>query len=80
MIAAVDYLAELGRTFGVPAGGAWRDALVAGFDAIGDHERVSHGSSRSGRAAGAAAVGSCRPGPAAERTPTFAVRRAIRIE
>ena len=76
MTAAVDYLAWLGRTFGAPAGDARRDALVAGFDAIGDHERVL--STRFLQ--GAAELPSLRlwgvadPERLQERTPTFAVR------
>jgi cysteine desulfurase family protein (TIGR01976 family) len=40
LIAAVDYLADVGRTYGaVDTGGGRRAAVVAGFDAIGTHER-----------------------------------------
>jgi len=69
-------LAELGRTFGLPAGDGRRDAVVAGFDAIGDHERDL--SKRFLQ--GAAELPSLRlwgvadPDRLQERTPTFAVR------
>jgi cysteine desulfurase family protein (TIGR01976 family) len=40
LIAAVDYLADVGRTYGaVDTGDGRRAAVVAGFDAIGTHER-----------------------------------------
>ena len=76
MTAAVDYLAGLGRTFGVPAGGARRDEIVACFDAIGDHERVL--STRFLQGAGELPQlrlwGVADPARLQERTPTFAVR------
>ena len=40
LIAAVDYLADVGRTYGrSDTGDDRRDAVVAGFGAIGVHER-----------------------------------------
>src|SRR4249919_1923982 len=39
LTAAVDYLADVGRTYGDLTGGDRRDAVVAGFAAIGAHER-----------------------------------------
>jgi cysteine desulfurase family protein (TIGR01976 family) len=75
-VAAVDYLAGVGTTFGAPAGTARRDAVVAAFDAIRAHER--------GLATrfleGIARIDAVRlygvPGidRLDERTPTFAVR------
>lgn len=76
MIAAVDYLADVGRTYGDPAGGERRDAVVAGFGAIGAHEREL--AARFLR--GVADIPSVRLWGIAdedrldERTPTFAVR------
>jgi cysteine desulfurase family protein (TIGR01976 family) len=76
LIAAVDYLADIGRTYGGPAGADRRDAVVTGFGAIRIHER--------GLAArflrGVADIPSVRLWGIAdedrldERTPTFAVR------
>ena len=76
LIAAVDYLADVGRTYGDPAGSARRDAVVAGFDAIGAHEREL--AARFLR--GASGIPDLRLWGIAdedrldERTPTFAVR------
>jgi len=39
MIAAVDYLSDVGRTYGDASGGDRRETVVAGFAAIGAHER-----------------------------------------
>ena len=76
MNAAVDYLAGLGREFGTPSGDTRRDAVIAGFDAIGDHERVL--STRFLRAAAELPElrlwGVADPARLQERTPTFAVR------
>ncbi len=76
MVAAVDYLADVGRTYGYPAGADRRDAVVAGFGAIGVHEREL--TARFLR--GVAEIPSVRLWGIAdeerldERTPTFAVR------
>jgi cysteine desulfurase family protein (TIGR01976 family) len=76
MIAAVDYLADVGRRYGEPAGGERRDAVVAAFVAIGAHEREL--AARFLR--GVADIPSVRLWGVAdedrldERTPTFAVR------
>ena len=39
LVAAVDYLADVGRTYGDASRRTRRDAVVAGFGAIGAHER-----------------------------------------
>jgi cysteine desulfurase family protein (TIGR01976 family) len=76
LIAAVDYLADVGRTFGDPAGQGRRDAVVAGFGAIGVHEREL--AARFLRGAdgvpGLRLWGIHDEGRLDERTPTFAVR------
>jgi cysteine desulfurase family protein (TIGR01976 family) len=76
MIAAVDYLADVGRTYGDLAGEDRRGAVVAGFAAIGTHERAL--AARFLR--GVADIPSVRLWGIAdqdrldERTPTFAIR------
>jgi cysteine desulfurase family protein (TIGR01976 family) len=76
MTAAVDYLADIGRSYGDGVGGERRDAVVAGFDAIGAHERELAARFLHG----IAAIPSVRLWGIAdedcldERTPTFAVR------
>ena len=76
MIAAVDYLADIGRTYGDPSTGDRRDAVVAGFGAIGTHEREL--AARFLR--GVAGIPEVRLWGVAdgdrihERTPTFAIR------
>jgi cysteine desulfurase family protein (TIGR01976 family) len=76
MVAAVDYLADIGRTYGDLASGDRRTAVVAGFEAIGAHEREL--AARFLR--GVADIASVRLWGIAdenrpdERTPTFAVR------
>jgi cysteine desulfurase family protein (TIGR01976 family) len=76
MTAAVDYLAELGRTFGVPAGDDRRGAVVAAFDVIGNHERDLTARFLSGAAElpQLRLWGVADPARLHERTPTFAVR------
>ena len=77
LIAAVEYLADVGRTYGaVDAGDDRRAAVVAGFDAIGTHERELSERFLRGvndlpnvRLWGVADVDRLD-----ERTPTFAVR------
>ncbi len=39
LVAAVDYIADVGRTYGAPAGDLRRDAVVAGYGAFAEHER-----------------------------------------
>jgi len=76
LIAAVDYLADVGRTYGEPAGADRRDAVVAGFGAIGVHERELAARFLRGAAAvpGLRLWGIDDQGRLDERTPTFAVR------
>ena len=76
LIAAVDYLADVGRTYGSPDGGTRRDAVVAGFGAIGTHERELAARFLRG-VAGIPEVrlwGIADEARLDERTPTFAVR------
>jgi cysteine desulfurase family protein (TIGR01976 family) len=78
MIAAVDYLAGIGRDVGEASGGTRREALAAGFPAIEAHERTL--STRF--LEGIAQISEIRlwgigdPSRVDERTPTFAVRVA----
>ena len=76
MTAAVDYLAELGRTFGAPAGDDRREEIVAGFDAIGGHERNLSARFLEGitDVPGLRLWGVSDQARLAERTPTFAIR------
>jgi cysteine desulfurase family protein (TIGR01976 family) len=74
--AAIDYLAEVGRTYGEPNGGSRRDALVAAFDAIGRHERILSERFLAGLE-GLPSVrlwGIRETDRLHERTPTFAIR------
>lgn len=76
MVASVDYLAEIGDRFGRPAADGRRARVVAGMEAIRDHEA---GLSRR-FLEGLPAIGDVRlwgiadPTRAAERTPTFGIR------
>ena len=76
LIAAVDYLADVGRTYGDPAGAGRRDAIVAGFAAIGVHERALAARFLRGVAGvpGLRLWGIDDEDRLDERTPTFAVR------
>jgi cysteine desulfurase family protein (TIGR01976 family) len=76
LIAAVDYLADVGRTYGDPVGVGRRDAVVAGFGAIGEHERELAARFLRGAAAipGLRLWGIDDEDRLDERTPTFAVR------
>ncbi len=76
MTAAIDYLADLGRTYGGDIGGSRRDAVVAGFDAIGAHERELATRFLGGLAdlPNVRLWGVADPDRMNERTPTFAVR------
>jgi cysteine desulfurase family protein (TIGR01976 family) len=80
-VAAVDYLAEIGATTGrevgtQPADDTRRAAIVAGFDAIGAHERELARRFLEGiaRIDGVRLYGIDDVARLAERTPTFAVR------
>lgn len=75
-VAAVEYLADVGRSYGSPAGVERHDAIAAAYDVIARHET---GLSRRflGGVAGIPAVrlyGIDDPSRLDERTPTFAVR------
>jgi cysteine desulfurase family protein (TIGR01976 family) len=76
MTAAVDYLADVGRMYGDPAGTTRRDAVVAGFGAIGAHERALAGRFLHGLAEipSVRLWGISDEDRLDERTPTFAVR------
>jgi cysteine desulfurase family protein (TIGR01976 family) len=76
MAAAVDYLADVGRRFGDPAGDSRRERIEASFDAIGAHERALASRFLDGLHALPAIRlwGIADPSRADERTPTFAVR------
>jgi cysteine desulfurase family protein (TIGR01976 family) len=76
MTAAIEYLADVGRTYGAAGGDSRRDGVVAGFGAIGAHERdlarqFLHGVAR---LPNVRLWGIADPGRVEERTPTFAVR------
>ena len=76
LVAAVDYLAAVGREFGVPVGGTRRGEVVAAFDAIRSHERdlslrFLEGLGRMPRIR---LWGLADPARVDERTPTFAIR------
>jgi cysteine desulfurase family protein (TIGR01976 family) len=75
-VAAVDHLAEIGRTYGTPSGTGRRAAIVAAFEAIGAHE--AHLSRRFLEGIlsvpGARVYGIDDTQRLGERTPTFAVR------
>jgi cysteine desulfurase family protein (TIGR01976 family) len=74
--AAIDYLADAGRTYGNPSGARRRDAIAAAFEAIGAHEAILSRRFLDGiddiddlRLFGIADTDRVE-----ERTPTFAVR------
>jgi selenocysteine lyase/cysteine desulfurase len=72
----VDYLAEIGSRFGAPAGDGRRDRLIAGMEAIREHEA---GLSRRflDAVAGVDGIrlwGIADPARVSERTPTFGLR------
>ena len=81
-LAAVEYLRELGRTYGDAADGAGsgdaRGELVAAMRAIGHHERPLADRMLAGLAAirGVRVWGIADPARLAERTPTFAITLA----
>jgi cysteine desulfurase family protein (TIGR01976 family) len=75
-IAAIDYLAEIGETYGEPPGPTRREALVEAFTVFQEHERVLalrflEGSTR---IPAVRLIGIADPERIAERTPTFAIR------
>ncbi len=76
MTAAIDYLADLGRAYGAREGDTRRAAIVAGFDAIGAHERELATRFLGGLAdlPNVRLWGVADPERVNERTPTFAVR------
>ncbi|HWC72036.1 MAG TPA: cysteine desulfurase-like protein [Actinomycetota bacterium] len=75
-VAAVDYLAEIGATYGRPAGPSRRASVAAAYDAIGAHERrlADRFLDGLGRIEGLHLYGVGDRQRLAERTPTFAVR------
>jgi cysteine desulfurase family protein (TIGR01976 family) len=75
-IAAVDYLAELGRAHGTPSGSGRRAGVAAAFDAIGAWEAELSRRFLEGATSvhGLRVYGITEPDRLAERTPTFAVR------
>ena len=75
-VAAVDYLAEAGRTYGTPADPGRGAAVRAAFDVFGAHERELSRRFIDGldRIGGARLFGIRDTGRLEERTPTFAVR------
>lgn len=75
-IAAIDYLASIGSTFGAPTDGSRRAAILAGFAEIERHERTVTARFLDGVRGidGVTLFGIADPGRLAERTPTFAIR------
>jgi selenocysteine lyase/cysteine desulfurase len=75
-IAAVGYLAELGRTFGPDAGPGRRDRIGSGYAAIAAYETALSRRFLDGAASvpGLRLFGIADPARVSERTPTFAVR------
>jgi cysteine desulfurase family protein (TIGR01976 family) len=75
LVAAVEYLAEVGRGFG-DARGDRREAVVAAFGAIRAHEAFLSDRALKGMASipGLRLYGIADPGRVDERTPTFAIR------
>jgi cysteine desulfurase family protein (TIGR01976 family) len=75
-IAAIDYLASLGTTYGAPIDGSRRAAIRAGFAEIEDHERALAIRFLEGIAAidGIRLYGVAERDRVGERTPTFALR------
>ncbi|HSL12063.1 MAG TPA: cysteine desulfurase-like protein [Actinomycetota bacterium] len=75
-IAAIDYLASIGTTYGTPADPSRAAAIEAGFAEIEAHERVLTTRFLDGLATIDAArlSGIADPARVGERTPTFAIR------
>jgi cysteine desulfurase family protein (TIGR01976 family) len=76
LVAAVDYLADVGREFGRPATQTRRDHVLAAFEAIKAHERELSLRFLDGLASmpKLRLWGITDPGRVDERTPTFAIR------
>ncbi len=77
-VAAVEYLAEVGRAHGAPGGPSRREAVAAAYGAIAEWERGLAARFLEGARAvpGLRLYGISDPGRLHERTPTFAVRLA----
>jgi len=77
-VAAVGYLAEVGRTHGEPAGPSRREAVAAAFGAFAAWERGLAARFLEGARSvpGLRVIGITEPERLDERTPTFAVRLA----
>ncbi|GBC86771.1 Cysteine desulfurase SufS [bacterium HR12] len=75
-VAAVEYLAEVGRAYGSPAGPSRREAVAPAFEAIAAWERGLAARFLEGARTvpGLRVYGIVDPERLAERTPTFAVR------
>ncbi len=75
-IAAIGYLADLGRSYGTPVDGSDRAAIAAGFAAAHAHERELSLRFLDGltRIPQARLMGIADPTRVDERTPTFAIR------
>jgi cysteine desulfurase family protein (TIGR01976 family) len=76
LVAAVDYIAELGGSDGVTEGTGRRQRVLAGYGAIQEHERSLATRFLEGldRLPGVRLWGIRDPARAGERTPTFAIR------
>jgi cysteine desulfurase family protein (TIGR01976 family) len=77
-VAAVEYLAEVGRTHGEPTGPSRREAVAAAFGAFAAWERGLAARFLEGARSvpGLRVIGITEPERLDERTPTFAVRLA----
>ncbi|MDP9233601.1 MAG: cysteine desulfurase-like protein [Actinomycetota bacterium] len=77
LVAAVDYIAELGDAFGAPDGPNRRERVLAGYRVIAEHERSLATRFLDGinEQQGISLWGIQDSARVAERTPTFAVRR-----
>jgi selenocysteine lyase/cysteine desulfurase len=75
-IAAVDYLAEVGRAHGAPRDRSRAAAVRAAFDVFGEHERALAAAFLTGldKIEAARLYGIADPARSRERTPTFALR------
>src|SRR6266516_2592000 len=76
LVAAIDYLADVGRTYGDPASPTRRDGVVAAFAEIREHERGLTRRFLDGLSAlsDVRLWGIADSSRADERTPTFAIR------
>jgi selenocysteine lyase/cysteine desulfurase len=77
-VAAVEYLAEVGRTHGEPTGPSRREAVAAAFGAFAAWEQGLAARFLEGARSvpGLRVIGITEPERLSERTPTFAVRLA----